>query len=154
MLTLVVITCLQEWVWQQEHTTGSLPLGVYYCGFTVVGSRVLVFGSGCGHDACYHNSLHELDTTILNWKRLAPNEAEGAPIKKCACGVVAHSIGGVEQLFVFGGYGRLNSASHQTTAEYVTKSHFVRHQGDGWTNEFHCFTSGENTQYNIYCVLC
>ena len=149
MLTLIVITCLQQWVWQQKHTIGSPPLGVYYCGFTVVGSRVLVFGGGCGHRACYHNSLHELDTTIFKWKELAPNEAEGAPIKKCACGLVAHSIGGEEQLCVFGGFGPLNSASHQTTAKYVKNTHDIR--GDGWTNEFHCFTSGEHT---VHCVLC
>ena len=79
--------------------------------------------------------------------KLAPDEAEGAPMKKCCCGVVAHSNGGEEQLCVFGGLGLLNSASHQTTAEYVENASFF----DGkWTNEFHCFTSGEHTQYIAY----
>ena len=140
---------LQQWVWQQEPTKGSPPLGVYYCGFSVVGKRVVVYGGYCGHFNCYHNSLHELDITILKWKKLAPNEAKGAPIKKYGCGMVAHSNGGEEQLCVFGGYGPLNSASHQTTAEYVedTRSYGL---AIGWTSEFHCFTSGEHTHYIVH----
>ena len=141
---------LQQWVWQQEYTTGSPPLGMDSCGFTVVGRRVVVYGGYCRHTGCYHNSLHELDTTILKWSELTPDEAEGAPIKKYDCGVVAHSSGGEEQLCVFGGYGLLNSAMHQATAEYVEDTRDKL--GDGWTNEFHCFTSGEH-MHKVHCVL-
>ena len=148
ILLILINTYLQQWVWQHKKTTGSPPLGVHSCGFTVVCSRVVVYGGHCGHGDCFHNSLHELDTTILKWKELSPNEAEGAPIKKCSCGMVAHSNGGEEQVCVFGGYGPLNSASHQKRAEYFADTRGTH--GLGWTNEFHCFTSGEHTQCIVY----
>ena len=76
------------------------------------------------------------------------NEAEGAPLKKYGCGVVAHSNGGEEQLCVFGGCGPLlNSASHQTTAEYVENTSFP---GMGWT----IMSSTASHQVNIHSTLC
>ena len=92
-------------MWHKEHTTGSPP-GVDCCGFTVVGRRVVVCGGHCGHGDCYHNSLHELDSAILKWKELAPSEAEGPPIKKCRCGVVAKIW--EERLVMFGGYSSVS----------------------------------------------
>lgn len=134
---------LQEWAWHQKLTAGSPPLGVYRCGFTVMGKRVLVYGGSCGHFGCYHNSLHELDTTNLGWTVMASSEAIGAPMKKGDCGVVAYINGGEEHLGVFGGYGTLNSTSRQPTAKYVELTSNPEY---GWTNEFHCFASGELTK--------
>ena len=127
-------------MWQQKHTTGSPPLGIEWCAFTVVGRRVVVYGGYCGHDECYHNSLHELSTINLEWTVLAPSEAEGAPMKKCGCGIVVYNRSGEEQLFVFGGtcIGLLNSASHPT-AQYEDDD-----DGRVYTNELHIFTSGEH----------
>ena len=135
---------LQQWVWHQEHTTGSPPLGLSNCGFTVVDRRVVVYGGYCGHGFCYHNSLYELDIATLSWSELVPIEAEGAPMRKSGCGVVAHSSGGEEQLCVIGGFGELNKPSQQPAAEYVE---YTNYPGLGWTNEFHCFISGKHRQY-------
>ena len=77
---------------------------------------------------------------------LAPDEAEGAPMKKDACGIVAHISGGEEQLCVFGGHGKLNSSLQQPTAHYHES---IKNPGSGWTNEFHCFTSGRHIQYIV-----
>ena len=132
------VVYLQEWAWQQKHTTGSPPLGIHNCAFTVVGRKVVVYGGYCGHGDCCHNSLHELNTINLEWTVLVPSEAEGAPMKKCHCGIVVYSRSGEEQLCVFGGYGLLNSASHPT-AQYEEVGH-----GRWYTNELHIFTSGEH----------
>ena len=140
---------MQQWVWQQEHTVGSPPLGVYQCGFTVVGRKVVVYGGYCGHGDCWHNSLCELDMTTLRWTEMAPSEAEGAPLKKQSCGMVAHSSGGGVQLCVFGGYGLLKSSTHPPASVYAEST---KYPGNGWTNEFHCFTSGELTQYTHHSV--
>ena len=105
-----------------------------------------MYGGYCGHGSCWYNSLCELDTITLRWTELAPNETKGAPLKKGACGMVAHSSGGEEQLCVIGGYGVLNTSTHQPAAEYVERTKYI-YPGEGWTNEFHCFTSGEHTQY-------
>ena len=132
-------------MWQQKHTTGSPPHGIFNCAFAVVGRRVVVYGGYCGHDTCYHNSLHELNTITLEWTVLAPSEATGAPMKKDGCGIVVYSRSGEEQLCVFGGYGLLNSASHPT-ARYKDD-----YYGRGYTNELHIFTSGEH-MYNVHSV--
>ena len=97
-----------------------------------------MYGGWCGHDHCYHNSLHELNTTNLEWTVLAPSEAEGAPMEKYGCGIVVYSRSGEEQLCVFGGIGLLKSASHPT-AQYKPAG-----GGLGYTNELHIFTSGEH----------
>lgn len=97
-----------------------------------------MYGGNCGN--CWHNSLHELDTTRLNWEELASSQAKGGPMEKGDCGMVAYSSDGKEHLCVFGGCGTLTPASQQPTAEYFEDP---KTSGFGWTNEFHCFTAGE-----------
>ena len=134
-----VFAYLQKLEWQQEQTTGSPPLGMRGCGFAVMGKRVVIYGGYCGHGGCWHNSLHELDTTTLQWKELAPSDAEGAPMKKSDCNMVAYISGGKEKLCVFGGFGNLKSAIHQPSAIYTP---LTNQQSFGYTNELHCFESG------------
>ena len=131
---------MQKSVWQEKHTSGSPPLGVCACGFAVVGKKVVTYGGYCGHDYCWHNSLHELDTTTLQWKELAPSDAEGAPMKKSDCGVVVYSRDGKKQLYVLGGFGDLQTATFQPGAEYVN---LAKYPDYACTNELHCFVSGD-----------
>ena len=133
---------MQNLEWHQEQTTGIPPLGVCGCGFAVVGRKVVTYGGCSGHDYCWHNSLHELDTSTLQWKELAPNDADGAPLKKCDCGVVAYNGNGEEQLYVLGGFGDSQSASFHKGAEYCSLSENSKYT---CTNEFHCFAAGDCT---------
>ena len=141
---------LQEWKWQQKHTTGPAPLGVDGCAFTVVGKRLVVYGGHCGHGACYHNSLHELSTTSLEWTVLAPSETERAPMKKHSCGIAVYNTDG---LCVFGGYGLLTTGTH-LTAQYENEATYTKVNNElatGYTNELHIFKSGEHL---IVCCTC
>ena len=133
---------LQKFEWQQEQTTGSPPLGVCGCGFAVVGKRVIVYGGYCGHGECWHNSLHELDTATQppQWRELVSDDAKGAPVKKSDCGMVVFNSDGEEQQCVFGGFGNLCSATHQPCATYAP---LAKYPNCGYTNELHCFASGE-----------
>ena len=129
--------------WSVHHTKGDPPLGVAWCAYTVVGKRIIIYGGFCQHDNCYHNTLHELDTSILTWRQLAASDASGAPMKKWDCGLVAYnSTGDPEKLAVFGGYGELIET--QPHSEYSRVPGYDRHI----TNEIHCFTSGELIQYD------
>ena len=125
--------------WIQKKTTGDPPLGVAWCAFTVVGKRIIIYGGYCQHDDCYHNSLHELDTgtDTLTWKQLAYDDEPGAPMKKWDCGLAAFDFTG-EMISVFGGYGDLKQS--QAGAKY-----FKIDYKTGWTNEIHCFKSGNST---------
>ena len=128
--------------WSVQYTKGDPPLGVAWCAYTVVGERIIIYGGYCQHDYCYHNTLHELDTSqsILTWRQLAAGDAFGAPMKKWNCGLVAYSEN-PEKLAVFGGYGELKQS--QPHSEYI-KNEFIP-ANSGCTNEIHCFMikSGE-----------
>lgn len=135
--------------WQARTTHGNAPLGVVDCGWAVIGTRLTVFGGGCGHPNCYHNSLYQLDTGSLQWTELSPNNALGAPLKKKQCGMVVHTSDSEEKLCVIGGYGVLNSSPHLPAAQYTPTAKNV---GVGWTNEVHVHTGG--TVYVTCTCMC
>ena len=97
-----------------------------------------------------HNSLHELNVTTLQWTELAPSDAEGAPMKKSDCGVVAYGSDEEEQLYVLGGFGNLKSASFPSGAEYVNLAKYPDYV---CTNELHCFKSGEYIVLSLCHVI-
>ena len=126
--------------WSVQHTKGDPPLGVSWCAYTVVGKKIIIYGGYCQHDYCYHNTLHELDTSVLTWRQLAASDAPGAPMKKWDCGLVAYGNDS-EKLAVFGGYGTLKKS--QEDASYIKNSTLPPEANSGTTNEIHCYTSGE-----------
>ena len=58
---------------------------------------------------CYHNSVHKLSTSSLQWMMLSPStvtsESEAAPMRKSDGGVVAFRDGEEDILCVVAGYG-------------------------------------------------
>ena len=93
--------------WIRRETSGTPPLGVrgYCCA--AVGDSLYYFGGYCGHDQCYHNSVHKLSTLSLQWIMLSPSKSEsGAPIRKFGSGMVAFRDGEEDILCVVAGFGR------------------------------------------------
>ena len=66
--------------WEEHHTTGVPPPGLYSGACTSLLDSLHWFG---GYDGKYfYNSLHKLDPTTLEWRELQPlNQADG-PMKK------------------------------------------------------------------------
>ena len=105
-LSRVDVFNLQRGSWEQQNTSGLPPLGVEGYACVAVDSDLHYFGGYCGHDECYHNSVHKLSTSSLQWSVLAPTTAEGrGPMKKGFCGMVAFRDAEEEFLFVVGGKG-------------------------------------------------
>ena len=125
---------LQRGNWEQQITSGTPPLGMRGYACVAVDSDLHYFGGGCGHDDCYHNSVHKLNTSSLQWRVLAPTTAEGrGPMKKRYCGMMAFKNGEEDFLFVVGGEGPTPS-SCQPGAQYKKiTSHLL-------TNEQHMFS--------------
>ena len=120
-------------MWEQRTTRGTPPLGVESYSCVAVKSDLYYFGGGCGHSGCYHNSVHALSTSTLQWRMLAPTTSEdGAPMKKCGCGIVHFTDEVGDLLFAVGGC-TLNQSSHQHGAKYQAGSGYVH------TNEQHIF---------------
>ena len=104
--------------WIRRETRGIPPLGMdgYCCA--AVGDSLYYFGGYCGHDKCYHNSVHKLSTSSLQWIMLSPSTSESwAPMRKRGSGMVAFKDGEEDILCVVAGWGPTPS-HHQPRAQY------------------------------------
>ena len=109
---------LESGDWVQQLTSGTPPLGVAGYACAAVGDELHYFGGYCGHGVCYHNGVHKLSTSSLQWMMLSTTTSEdGAPMKKARCGMVAFKDGKEDILFVVGGRGTTPS-SRQPGAQY------------------------------------
>ena len=122
--------------WEQRTTSGTPPLALG--GYPCVAARdeLHYFGGWCGHGPdCYHNSVHTLSTSTLQWRMLAPSTTEsGAPMQKHCCGMVHFTDGKEDLLYVMGGVGPAAPPSPQHGAQYESMYLGVR------TNEQHIFS--------------
>ena len=130
--------------WIRRETSGTPPLGVrgYCCA--AVGDSLYYFGGYCGHDKCYHNSVHKLSTSrSLQWTMLSPSTSEsGAPMRKVNSGMVAFRDGEEDILCVVAGIGP-TPTHRQPGAQYKTDNVST------WScNEQHMF-SLSTSEYNI-----
>ena len=115
--------------WQQEATTGTPPPGLLHGGCAAVNNSLLWYGGSDGQSR--FGTLHQLNTTTLNWEELHQCTPQG-PMAKSACGLA--SFHG-SKAALFGGYGI-------PTGPTQPGSTFTRDtwsDGSGWTNEFHLF---------------
>ena len=110
---------LESGNWRQKPTSGTPPLGIGGYACAAVDDELHYFGGYCGHVGCYHNSVHKLSTTSLEWAMLYPTTSEdGAPMKKAFCDMVAFNDGGEKILFVAGGFGSTSVSRFQPEALY------------------------------------
>ena len=126
---------LESGDWVQQLTSGTPPLGVAGYACAAVSDKLHYFGGYCVHGHCYHNGVHKLSTSSLQWVTLSPTTSEdGAPMKKAYCGMVAFKDGEEDILFVVGGLGTTPS-SRQPGAQYEKISDVIFR-----CNEQHMFT--------------
>ena len=121
--------------WEEHHTTGVPPRGLYCGACTSLLDSLYWFGGGDG--SSLYNSLHRLDPTALEWREVQPlNQADG-PMRKGGCGMVSIFQ---DKLAVFGGHGIPTSAT-QPGAMFTKDTRYT--DGRGWSNELHVFTITE-----------
>ena len=133
-LSRVEVFHLQSGSWEQQKTSGAPPLGVGGYSCVALDSDIHYFGGHCGHGDCYHNSVHKLSTSSLQWRVLVPTTKKGkGPMKKAFCGMLAFKNEEEDFLFVVGGLGPTPS-SRQPGAQYQEGSEFT------YTDEQHIFS--------------
>ena len=122
--------------WEQRTTRGTPPLGVVGYSCAAVRNELHYFGGRCGHGGgCYHNRVHILSTSTLQWRMLVPSTTEGgAPMQKYHCGMLHFTDEEEDLLYVVGGYGHAAPSSPQHGAQYQPTGFGVR------TNEQHIFS--------------
>ena len=120
--------------WEQTQVEGNAPLpGTYAAASASLHDDLFSFGGYDGID--FFNTVHRLDTKTWCWSQVSPQNADGAPMPKYGCGMIAFR----NSLVVFGGYGRPRGP---TEPQSFIKD--TRHtDGGGWTNEFHIYNLSE-----------
>ena len=116
--------------WQQEAITGVPPPGLSSGGSTSVHESLLWYGGYDGKSK--FGTLHQLNTTTLNWEELHRNTPQG-PMAKHVCGLALFQGGKVG---LFGGYG-IPTGPTQPGSTFTRDTRYS--DGNGWTNEFHLF---------------
>ena len=116
--------------WEQRPVTGDAPSpGTYAAASASLHDDLFSFGGT--DDRHLFNTLRRLDTEKLCWSQVSPQNADGAPMPKIGCGIIALGSG----LGVLGGYGVPRGLTEPQSFIKNTRST----DGSGWTNEFHIY---------------
>ena len=128
--SVVEIFDLYSESWEQRPVTGDAPsTGTYVPASASLHDDLFSFG---GFDGSRRfNTLHRLDTEKLCWSQVSPQNADGAPMPKSGCGMIAFANG----LGVFGGYGVPRGPTEPRS--FIKDTRFT--DSRGWTNEFHIY---------------
>ena len=121
-------------LWEQRQVTGDAQSpGTYAAASASLHDGLFSFG---GHDGRQRfNAVHRLDTEKLCWSQVSPQNADGAPMPKTLCGMIAFG----NSLGVFGGYGVPRGPTEPQS--FIKYTRFT--DGEGWTNEFHIYNLSE-----------
>ena len=118
--------------WEQRQVEGNAPSpGTYNAASASLHDDLFSFGGFDGRDL-FFNTVHRLDTKTWCWSQVSPQNADGAPVPKIGCGMIAFR----NSLVVFGGYGRPRGPTEP-------QSFIKAGGGRGWTNEFHIYNLSE-----------
>lgn len=116
--------------WEQRQVEGNAPQPGTYLATSASLHDDFSFGGYDGRE--FFNTVHRLDTKMWYWRQVCPQNADGAPMPKTGCGMIAFR----NSLVVFGGCGvSRGPAKHQSFTRSTTFS--------GWTNEFHIYNVTE-----------
>ena len=117
--------------WEQRQVEGNAPsLGTYNAASASLHDDLFSFGGRDGGD--HFNTVHRLDTKTWCWSQVSPQNADGAPMPKEGCGMIAFR----NSLVVFGGYRRPRGPTEPQSFIYNVGN-------EGWTNEFHIYNLSE-----------
>ena len=72
---------------------------IYSAASASLNDDLFSFGGRNGRQ--HFNTLHRLDSKTWRWSQVSPQNADGAPMPKATCGMIAFR----NSLVVFGGYG-------------------------------------------------
>ena len=122
-------------LWEQRQVQGVAPSpGTYGAASASLYDDLFSFGGRNGRQ--YFNTLHRLDSKTWRWSQVSPQNADGAPMSKAACGMIAFR----NSLVVFGGYG-VPRGPTEPGSSFIKNTRFT--DGRGWTNELHIFSLSE-----------
>ena len=121
--------------WEQRQVEGNAPSpGTYHAASTSLHDDLFSFRGWDGR-VLFFNTVHRLDTKTLCWSQVSPQNADGAPMPKYGCGMIAFR----NSLVVFGGIGVPQRPTEPQS--FIKATGYT--DGRGWTNEFHIYNLSE-----------
>jgi hypothetical protein len=127
--------------WTQMTASGTPPSGVFGAACVAVGPVIYHI---CGHDGeNNYNTIHCLDTTVIEWRKLQPANMQAAPMKKSGTAGISY----MKSVITVGGYGDL--PIYRPPGVKYTPWPGPRRDGRGRTNEVVCY----GTEHSK-CILC
>ena len=121
-------------LWEQRQVTGDGPSpGTCRAACASLHDDLFSFGGTDGRQL--FNTVHRLDTEKLCWSQVSPQNADGAPIPKYGCGIIAFG----NSLGVFGGVGVPRGPTEPQS--FIKTTRFT--DDIEWTNEFHIYNLSE-----------
>ena len=120
--------------WEQRQVEGNSPSPAT-CRAASASLHDDLFSFGGYDSRDYFNTVHRLDTKTWCWSQVSPQNADGAPMLKGGCGMIAFK----NSLLVFGGYGRPRQPTERQS--FIKSTSYT--DGRGWTNEFHIYNLSE-----------
>ena len=132
--------------WEQQPTTGIPPLGLYAGACSSLMDSLYAFGGFDGSRR--HSSLHQMSTSVMEWRELWEIDPQDGPMRKNGCGMVPYHN---DTLALFGGHG-IPGDTIQPGSSFIKNESFS--DGGGWTNEFHLFNVNEGNVFVHFTILC
>ena len=124
--SVVEIFDLYSESWEQRPVTADAPSpGMYGAASASLHDDLFSLGGSDGSRP--FNTLRRLDTEKLCCRQVSPQNADGAPMPKSGCGMIALGSG----LGVFGGYGVPRGPTEPQS--FIKSTKFT--DGRGWTND-------------------
>ena len=121
-------------LWEQRQVTGDAPSpGTYLAASASLHDDLFSFGGADGRQR--FNTVHRLDTEKWCWSQMSLQNADGAPMPKHGCGMIAFG----NSLGVFGGYGIPRGPTEPQS--FIKNTDYT--DGRGWTDEFHIYNLSE-----------
>ena len=123
--------------WEQRQVGGNAPSpGTYASASASLHDDLFSFGGYDGKDF-FFKTVHRLDTKMWCWSQVSPQSADGAPMPKIGCRMIAFG----SSLVVFGGIGIPQGPTEPRSFIKIT----TITDGRGWTNEFHVYNLSEGS---------
>ena len=131
--------------WEQRQVEGNAPSpGTYIAASASLHDDLFSFGGGDGENY-FFNTVHRLDTKTWYWSQASPQNADGAPMPKRGCGMIAFR----NSLVVFGGYGGPRGPTEPQS--FIKSASYT--DGREWTNEFHIYNISEGNMQKQHAVV-
>ena len=123
-------------LWEQRQVQGVAPSpGTYLAASASLHDDLFSFGGWDGRR--YFNTLHRLDSKTWHWSQVSPQNADGAPMPKAGCGMIAFR----NSLLMFSGHG-IPQGTTEPGSSFIKNTRFTD-GSRGWTNELHIFSLSE-----------